>query len=132
MRKLLVLTAMLALTGCMEFTGIKPVAETDKSFYVVDTKYMFLCRGLSQDCQEMSLIASGRMYYAEIENAYGQKLRGPNYPRSLARMMMKPADGSYVAKAIDENGRYYRLPINEKTNKVWRTLGDIHRWVYSD
>jgi hypothetical protein len=65
-----------------------------------------------------------------IEAAYGEQVTGPNYPLSLARMLVKPADQSYSATAADENGRYYVLPMNDKTTVAWDTLNGIHDWVY--
>ncbi len=125
MRLVVVLAAALTLSAC------QAPNTRHEDFYTLDTRYLQLCRGTSKACLELALIAPGIVMADPIEEAYAQQVTGPNYPLSLARMMMKPADESYKATAADENGRYYTLPSNSKTTVAWDTLNAIHRWIYN-
>jgi hypothetical protein len=126
MRLVTLLAIALTLSGCL-------VLETrQEAFYTLDSRYLTLCRGTSDTCLVLALIAPGIIMADPIEEAYGEPVSGPNYPLSLARMLLKPADQSYSAMATDENGRYYVLPINDKTRVAWNTLNGIHDWIYPD
>jgi hypothetical protein len=117
---------VLSLSGCLALD------TRQDDFYTLDTRHLQLCHGTSKNCLDLALVAPGIVLADPIEAAYAQQITGPNYPLSLARMLMKPADESYSAKAMDENGRYYLVPINSKTTVAWNTLNDIHDWIYPD
>ncbi|UTW10311.1 hypothetical protein [Marinobacterium rhizophilum] len=126
MRILTLLAVALTVTGCLAL-------ETKKEdFYTLDTRYLELCRGSSNNCVELALVAPGIVFADPIEEAYAAQITAPNYPLSLAKMMLKPADASYSAKAADDSGRFYLLPVNDKTNVAWDTLNSIHDWIYPD
>ncbi|MFC6670054.1 hypothetical protein [Marinobacterium aestuariivivens] len=128
MRTAAPIAALVALTlgGCAQ------LERPTEDYYTLDSRYLLMCRGTTNHCQELSLVASGINRVDPIEDAYGQQVRGPNYPLSLARMLLKPADGSYSPKPLDDSNRYYILPVNSKTDTVWDTLDDIHSWIYED
>jgi hypothetical protein len=126
MRLVTLFALVMTLSGCLA------LETKQEDFYTLDTRYLELCRGTSNSCVELALVAPGIALADPIEAAYDQQLTQPNYPLSLAKMMLKPADGSYSATPADENGRYYMLPINDKTTVVWNTLNSIFDWVYPD
>lgn len=124
MRLVTLLAAAMTLSGCLA------LETKQEDFYTLDARYLELCRGTSDNCLELALVASGIFMADPIEEAYGQELTPPNYPLSLAKMILKPADASYSATPADENGRYYMLPMNDKTTVAWDTLNSIHDWLY--
>lgn len=126
MRLVTLFALALTLSGCLA------LETKQEDFYTLDTRYLQLCRGTSNTCLELALVAPGIALADPIEEAYGQQLTSPNYPLSLAKMMLEPADGSYSAKPADESGRYYVLPINDKTTLAWNTLNSIFDWIYPD
>ncbi|MCV6611407.1 MAG: hypothetical protein OIF55_11610 [Amphritea sp.] len=126
-------TALLAisLTGCVS-NIIEPSEPKDTSYYVVDLKDYSFCLGNTGACHNLSTITNGTLYAAPIEEAYGQKISYPNYRGSLLKMMLRPADQSYTPEKISDNGRYYKLPINDKTDTVWKVMERIHAAYYDD
>lgn len=125
-------TAALGIAATLGLAGCGSPNLKNEEFYTLDTRYMLLCRGTSNHCQELSLVATAISMADPIEEAYGRKIQGPNYPLSLARILLKPADGSYQGQPLEGNTRYYTLPINDKTNIAWDTLDDMHAWLYED
>ncbi len=123
---LLALALTLTLTGCLS------LETKQEDFYTLDTRYLELCRGTSSNCLELALVAPGIVLADPIEEAYAQQLTPPNYPLSLAKMMLKPSDESYSATPADDSGRFYVLPMNDKTTVAWDTLNSIHDWIYPD
>jgi hypothetical protein len=132
MRTAIVLTTALTLTGCVDVGSLMPEdkAPSDTSFYLLDTRYKFFCLGTTKKCWDMTKIVSSRNELRPIEQAYGKEVKGPNYPVTLANMIMYPADGSYTTKPIGDDGRYVRVPINDKTRIVWETLGNIEENLF--
>ncbi len=132
MQKILA-TALLAisLTAC---TGdlIKPSESQDRSYYVVDLKDYSLCLGDTGVCQNLTTITNSPYKAEAIEALYQQKVSGPNYRGSLLKMMLRPQDKSYTVEKISNDGRYYKLPINEKTQTVWDTLKRINDTIYQN
>ncbi|WP_372737974.1 hypothetical protein [Neptunomonas sp.] len=125
---LVILTTTL-LSGC--FSENSFISEKkDNSFYLIDTKEGLLCKGMTRTCISLSIIASQNGVLKPVENAYQQKITGPNYPRSLMIILLKPADNSYQATALDNNGRLYSLPKNDKTNIAWQALNDLYNANY--
>ncbi|GGO78785.1 hypothetical protein GCM10011348_11550 [Marinobacterium nitratireducens] len=118
--------AAIGLAGC----GTPNLKNED--YYTLDTRYLLLCRGTSNHCLELSLVASAITKADPIEEAYGRQIQGPNYPLSLARILLSPADESYRGQPVDGSSRYYTLPVNDKTNIAWDTLDDMHAWLYED
>ena len=125
---LLILTTTL-LSGCFSANTFIP-EEKDSSFYLVDTKEGSLCNGMTRICISLSIIASQNGTLKPVENAYQQKITGPNYPRSLMIILLKPADNSYQATPLDNNGRLYSLPKNDNTNTAWQALNDLYKASY--
>ena len=122
MNKLLIpLIAAFLLTGCV---GSNSPANTsvDTSYYVIDLKNYFFCKGMSDVCQDMTVIITNTQHATAIEEAYAQKITGPNYRANLAKMILSPGDNSYTSKKLTENGRYRKVPVNQMTDTVWRTL----------
>lgn len=125
---LLILTTTL-LSGCFSADSLIP-EKKDSSFYLIDTKEGLICNGMTKICISLSIIASQNGVLKPVENAYQQKITAPNYPRSLMIILLKPADDSYQATPLDNNGRLYRLPKNDKTNIAWKALNDLYKANY--
>ena len=127
MRVFITLIAIIGLNGCINMDAITPVfqAETDTSYYLIDTKYRFFCEGDSKRCKDMTKVVSSRGELYPIENAYNQEVKGPNYPVSLMLMIMNPNDGSYKATPVGNEGRFFKVPKNDTTDLVWNTLSSI-------
>ena len=125
------LTSLLALliSGCIS-TIQESAKATDTSYYKVDLKNYTLCRGNSRQCHNLNTILSATEYARPIEKAYKQKITGPNYRASLLRAMLNPQDKSYEAEKLTANGRFYKLPVNEKTDAVWKAMAAIHDELY--
>lgn len=133
MRIALFLVAVLTMTGCVDMDSLIPEKgePADKSFYLVDTKFRFICLGETSNCRDMTKIVSSRSELKPIEEAYGKEVTGPNYPVTLARIIMYPEDGSYKAQPIGSDGRFFSVPVNEKTNIVWETLTSIEKNLFN-
>lgn len=133
MRALIILISILSLSGCISMDALtssdKPPA--DNSYYLIDTKYRFLCLGNSTRCYDMTKVVSSRTKLRPIEKEYGAEVKGPNYPVSLMRIVMNPADKSYKALPVGNEGRYFKIPKNEKTNVVWETLSIIQNDLFT-
>ncbi|WP_286236803.1 hypothetical protein [Neptuniibacter halophilus] len=127
MRSVTLLIAFLGLSGCMSLDSITPGKgePVDTSFYLIDIQNRFYCNGNSRVCSDMTKIVSSRAQLQPLEESYGQPVKGPNYPASLIRMVIKPMDGSYQSTPVGDEGRYFRVPKNDKTDLVWRTLQKI-------
>lgn len=125
---LLILTTTL-LSGCFSADAFIP-EKKDSSFYLIDTKEGLLCNGMTKICISLSIIASQNGVLKPVENIYQQKITAPNYPRSLMIILLKPADGSYQASPLDNNGRLYSLPKNDKTNTAWQALNELYKASY--
>ena len=117
-----------ALTGCGSISsGLSSLTPKaiDTSFYLIDRKAKFMCEGDSKSCRDLTYVVSSRAQLAPIEKAYGQKVAGPNYPANLATMLIYPQDKSYQATPVGSEGRYFRIPNNQKTQIAWLTLTEI-------
>ncbi len=127
---LLPAAAALLLGGCVNLSGALKEDPTADQFYVLDTRYFQFCKGKTHRCQELTSIVSVRYKLGPIEESYGERIKGPNYPASLAKLILTPPDGSYSSEAVDAEKRYYRVPVNSKTNTVWNTLEAAYRSIY--
>lgn len=116
------------LSGCMGSQSQPTVS--DQAYYVIDTRSGHICQQRSRECIRLSIVASQNGSLAPVESAYGQRIVGPNYPRSLMNMLLAPKDGSYTAKPLDESGKRYALPRNAKTDKAWATLNNLYNRIY--
>ena len=127
MRLLIILAAIIGLNGCISMDAITPSfkAESDTSFYLIDTKYRFFCEGDSKRCRDMTKVVSSRGQLYPIEKAYNQQVKGPNYPVSLMLIIMNPNDKRYKATPVGGEGRYFKVPKNDSTDLVWTTLTSI-------
>lgn len=114
----------IALSGClnMDSLSLGKGEERDTSFYLVDAKYRFICLGNTKICKDMTKIVSARSMLRPVEKAYDTTITGPNYPVSMVRMLLNPKDESYKSMPVGKEGRYFKLPKNEKTNTVWETM----------
>jgi len=121
------LGAMLA--GCMGSSGLQRDPTVDQ-FYTLNKERLLLCRGTSSQCQDLILIASAQEFLPPIERAYGTEVRGPNYPLSLAKLLMEPPQGQYEATPIGDSGRIVQLPINRLTDSVWQALKKARNTIY--
>lgn len=130
MKRLSLLTAVLALAGCVNFSGALKEDPDADAFYTLDTRYYRFCRGKTPDCQDLTSIVSVRAQLVPIELIYGRKIMGPNYPIDLARMILSPPDGSYTTQAMGSDGRYFRVPVNTHTNTVWTTVDQAYTSIY--
>lgn len=119
----------LILTGCVSLPSTNNQA-IDYSYYLIDTKRGELCRGNSRECISLSIVASQNGLVSPIESAYKQKVTAPNYPRSLLTMLLNPKDKSYTAKRVENNGRFYQIPKERKTDIAWRTLKGLYTNIY--
>lgn len=133
MRAVIVLFAMLGLSGCVDMDSLIPSKNEniDRSYYLLDTKLKFFCIGNTKVCRDMTKIVSSRSLLQPIEEAYNQEVKGPNYPVTLARMIINPADGSYKTKPVGSEGRYIQVPKNDRTNIVWDTLSFIEEDLFN-
>jgi len=128
MNKLLItLFSVLTLTGCLGSNSTENTAETDMSYYVVDLKKYTFCRGMSDVCQNLNNVISHTHQVSAIEDTYEQEIKGPNHRASLIRMILSPTDNSYASELISKDGRYRKVPINNKTDVVWYTLAEIQK-----
>lgn len=133
MNKLL-LTPLLAvaLSGCINTDNLlKPATGVDE-YYTFDSQQLRLCRGQSKNCYDLAVIVSDRLQLAPVEQAYGSQISGPNYPLQLAQTLINPPHGEYQAQPQGEDGRYYRLPINQQTDAVWQALGNAFDGLYNN
>lgn len=124
------LIGVLILNGCMGIGSTTESEKSDTGYYLIDTKKRFFCIGNTSKCWNMTRIVSSRAKLAPIESAYNKKITGPNYPVSLILTIMNPDDKSYKAEAINDEGRYFRIPINKKTRTVKNTLESIDNGMY--
>jgi hypothetical protein len=129
-RLLPVVGVLLLLGGCNSLSGAFKEDPTADQFYRLDTRHLRFCKGETALCQELTSVVSVRYKLGPIEEAYGERIKGPNYAASLASMILTPPDGSYRSEAMDADKRYYRVPINDKTNTVWKTLDAAYGSIY--
>ena len=125
MKNAALLLSAIAITGCVSVYSLKPNAELDTSFYRLDAQNRMLCQGETKRCQDLTLIATAEHYFEPIEIALGGELTGPNYVRSLMRLMLQPTVNSYPISRIESKQYQYKLPINDQTQLVWNTLKQI-------
>ena len=132
MRLFITLAAVIGLNGCISMDAITPSfkTESDTSYYLIDTKFRFFCEGNTKQCQDMTKIVSSRAELQPIEAVYDTPIKAPNYPVSLMHIIMNPKDGSYKAAPVGNEGRYFKVPKNEKTKVVWATLSRITEGLY--
>ncbi|MBV0932486.1 hypothetical protein [Marinobacterium weihaiense] len=130
MKRLSLLTAALALGGCVNLSGALKDDSGADAYYTLDTRYYRFCRGMTPNCQDLTSIVSVRAQLRPIEHIYGRAVQGPNYPTDLARMIIDPPDGSYTTEAMGSDGRYIRVPINRHTDTVWNTLDSAYDSIY--
>ena len=125
-KTLIMITASLSLAGCIT-SPIQSDQPIDKSYYVLDLKDYQLCRGLSQECRTLNSIIVDSRFARAIEESFQQKIQGPNYRASLARMLLSPANQSYRAEPLSSDNRLHKLPINTHTDTVWETLSELEK-----
>lgn len=134
MRLLTLMITALILSGCVNLGAMKDSISNregaDTSYYLIDAKFRFFCLGNTRQCRDMTKVVSSRSMLVPIEKAYGAKVKGPNYPVTLTRMLMTPLDGSYEATPVGSQGRYFKVPVNDKTNIAWDTLSDIENKLF--
>lgn len=121
----------IALGGCLDTGNMLKSAPGVGEYYTFDTELMRLCQGQSRQCLELTVIVSDRLALDDVERAYGSPIKGPNYPLRLAETLLNPPQGQYEAQPQDENGRYYRLPVNPQTDAVWEALTHAFDSIYN-
>ncbi|MBS98194.1 MAG: hypothetical protein CMI01_05905 [Oceanospirillaceae bacterium] len=129
-RTLLSSLALITLTGCIDSGNLLKREAGVGKYYLLDSERLMLCRGQSNDCRDLVLIASSEERMPAIEDAYGASIEPPNYPVSLARMIVNPPAQQYQAQALG-NGRYIQLPANDQTDAVWNALDGATDSIYS-
>jgi len=130
MKYLMTLLLATTLTGCLSMESLKESTELDTSFYRLDANSRMLCRGASNNCQDLTSIASSRHLLADIEEAYGQPVQGSSMVRGLMLLMLQPADKAYTAEPIAGKSYQYRLPITDRTDLVWGLLKQAGEDLY--
>ncbi|MCV6588088.1 MAG: hypothetical protein OIF57_03505 [Marinobacterium sp.] len=123
------LLSILALSGCLSTDNLKP-AKLDTSYYRLDANSRMLCRGESNNCQDLTLIASSMPLLSQIETLYGQPLKGSSNVRSLMLLMLQPVDKAYTAEPLSGLNYQYRLPITARTQTVWQLLEQAYKDQY--
>jgi len=133
MNKLLLAPLLaVALSGCINTDNLlKPAAGVDE-YYTFDSQQLRLCRGQSNNCYDLAVIVSDRLLLSPVEQAYGSQISGPNYPLQLAKTLLNPPHDEYEPQPQDEEGRYYRLPINQQTDAVWQALASAFDGLYNN
>lgn len=121
----------LALGGCIETGNLLQTAPGVGEYYTLDSERLILCQGQSNQCHRLSVIVSERRFLTPMENAYGTRISGPNYPLQLARTLITPPGGEYEAEPIGDSGRYYRLPVNRQTDAAWQALSNAFDSIYN-
>ncbi|WP_409525020.1 hypothetical protein [Nitrincola sp. MINF-07-Sa-05] len=123
MKRLITLfVSAIVLAGCGSISVPKSNMERG-SFYSIDLQKLVVCHHLETDCLSLSSLASYHHPLDGIAAEYGQpEISGPNIPLSIARLMVNPPDQRYTAEQRGETGRFYRVPINASTNKIWAGL----------
>ena len=123
--------SVLFLTGCLKTDGLMQRDPTANQYYKLDTRELRLCRGETTRCYALAPIASARNVLRPMEEKYGQRVAGPNYPANFARMLLSPPNNSYTPERQGE-GRFYHLPMNEYTDTAWSSLEDVYRSYYDN
>lgn len=131
--KRVVIPALIALlSGCADSLSLPQNDPSAEQFYTLDTQNLQLCRGNTKNCLSLTLIAVSLERAGPIERAYNTSLKGPNYPVSLAKLLISPPNQSYSATPLSQGKTTgYRLPINAQTNSVWNVLHDAYQSIYS-
>jgi len=132
-KRFLALAPLVLLSGCLSLGQTQPKENSAHNrYYTLDAQALRLCQGDSRtQCFELNRIAGARFMFKPIEDKYGQSVQRPNYPRSLAMMLINPPDQSYVSERVDIDGQIYRLPANDHTHLAWRTIDNIFKTIYS-
>jgi hypothetical protein len=133
MRLFIILPIILGLSGCISMDSLtpSPKAPVDTSYYLIDTQFRLFCQGNTKRCADMTKIVSSRAQLRPIEATYNTPIKGPNYPISLMRILMSPSDKSYSSSPIGSDGRFFKIPSNDKTNVAWDTLIGIQDNLFS-
>ncbi len=121
----LLLTA-LTLTGCLSMESLKPDTTKDTSFYRLDANSRMFCRGETNLCQDLILIASSSHLLQQVEQAYGSTIETNNTVRGLMKLVLQPADQAYTAQPLPGLQYQYKLPITERTTQLWNLLKQAH------
>lgn len=119
------------LTGCLKTDGLLQRDPTANQYYKLDTQELRVCRGETSRCYALAPIASARTVLRPMEEKYGQRVAGPNYPVNFARMLLNPPNNSYTPERQGE-GRFYHLPMNEYTDTAWTTLEAVYSAYYDN
>lgn len=119
------LLTTLTLTGCLSMESLKPDTSQDTSFYRLDAKNRMFCRGETNLCQDLTLIASSHRLQ-QVEKAYGSTIETNNTVRGLMRLVLQPADKAYTAEPLAGLQYQYKLPITERTTQLWNLLKQAH------
>jgi len=109
--------------GCSGFSDLLHTPE--ENFYAIDSENKFYCKGSSSNCMDITKIVSARSMLSPIEDAYQQKITGPNYPVTLIQVLLYPQDGAYEGQPVGREGRFYQIPKTARTDLVWGVLSDI-------
>mgnify|MGYP001060446254 CR=1 FL=1 len=127
----LTLATAVILTGCLKTDGLLQRDPTANQYYKLDTQDLRLCRGETTRCFAFAPIASARTLLRPMEEQYGQRVAGPNYPVNFARMLLNPPNNNYTAER-QPDGRFYHLPMNDHTNAAWTALEEVYRAYYDN
>lgn len=127
----LTLVLALFLTGCVKTAGLLQRDPTANQYYKLDSQELRICRGETSQCYELTPIVSARTVLRPMEEKYGQRIAGPNYPVNFMRMLLNPANNSYTSER-QADGRFYHLPINDYTDAAWTTLEEVYRTYYEN
>lgn len=122
---------MLIVSGCVKTDTLLQRDPTSSSYYSLDTRTLTLCRGETSNCYPLARIASARDKLQPMEEKYGQRVAGPNYPLNFARMLINPPANSYTPDA-QADGRFYHLPINAYTDAAWSSLEAVYAAYYDN
>lgn len=121
-RFITLLLSVFVLAGCSSVSIPKSSMERG-SFYSVDLQTLTVCHHIETTCLSLTLMASYHRPLDGIAAEYGvAQIPGPNIPLSLGRLMINPPDQRYSAEQRGETGRFYRVPINASTNRIWAGL----------
>ncbi len=115
------LLTTLTLTGCLSMESLKPDTSKDTSFYRLDANSRMFCRGETNLCQDLTLIASSHRLQ-QVEEAYGSTIETNNTVRGLMKLVLQPADQAYTAEPLAGLQYQYKLPITERTTQLWNLL----------
>lgn len=125
------LMLMFFVSGCIKTEGLLQRDPTANAYYKFDSRDLRMCRGETSNCYTLAPIVSVRYKLQPMEEQYGQRVAGPNYPLNFARMLINPPANSYTPDA-QADGRFYHLPINAYTDAAWSSLEAVYAAYYDN